>query len=770
MAYTGYGAKYTLSFSDIYQTGGGQYIATIYKKGYSGDVIEINGDSSPVVIETDSSGDSGYRPFIATKASLNLIIKEDELPINWDDVTDSWDTYVRTWNESGFNFTEFITAGIDTFLLEVKIKQPGDTYKIIWQGYYIYNTDVSISEITPIKLTLQFSDTLLMKVNKFYNFPSADISPVHYFPSDKISLEEAIMRCVYFSGITDTVIVEFPYSTYNTYRNNLGSDEYITTGLSGMYIQKNAFLKSLGKYQTIYDVLTGICSQFGLIAYHKDNKLHIKSYQNLMNATTRSVTEYLVDSYDEITDTVDYTVVDDYTENDSVQYLNESDAFKNIGRDQTIKFNYPVREVAIQSSASTSVNTPNHTMASISQIYYGGGIAHILNSWYSKNGSGELIPHMFDLGDVNSIIAARPFSPFALFKTETTLTHFATRFPAAYASGFNVNDYIDSEPFNVSAGDAFSLSYSAFLDGRFKNLSAGDQVSYRPKPVVALVLLAKDGDGNEVEYFYNYTTGIFDATYVPTGSGSLPLITTTNYNGTDADWIHYDLKGALDIPDSAKLKIRQYHPYRTAGFYGAPDSYQLFVEYCNLQTFKQSPVSGLPTTQIFRTYYDDVINSDESITLESNISIMDATRYTPETSVSSGRPKNKNPMFVPSCYANTIIDEFNSPAANLELSYVNPSCINISYDTQIAKFQSIVENILKNAGVNNVTIDGTYKSDATYFIGNKFRYEIIGYYEVTFALMDYQIDLKGASYSALLYSSEFTDVSGKTTSSQTVIS
>jgi hypothetical protein len=82
---------------------------------------------------------------------------------------------------------------------------------------------------------------------------------------------------------------------------------------------------------------------------------------------------------------------------------------------------------------------------------------------------------------------------------------------------------------------------------------------------------------------------------------------------------------------------------------------------------------------------------------------------------------------------------------------------------------AIQSNILANTGLTNVTIEGTYKSNAVYFIGDKFIYDLTGYPQKTFVLLDYSINLKQATYNAILYSSEFTDATGKVLTTQTII-
>lgn len=778
MAFTGYGAKYTLTFSDVYQNTTGQYIATIYKKGYSGFVNEVSGTGSPLVIETDSDGgNGGYRPVIATKATLNLLFNYVGVGLGtdeWTPNTNIWETYERIFSESGFDIREFITADFDTFLLEVKIKA-GATYNIIWQGYFIYNTDVSLNEIAPITFSLQFSDFGLMKINRFYNFPTGDTNLIRYFPSDQISLLDVIMRCCYFSYITNKVSLEypFPYSLTQSYVNGNGATVPFSIDLSSMLIQKNAFLQELGKYKTLFEVLEGLCSQFGLIAYYKNNILHIRSYDSILNNTTENVDtiEYLIDSYNITTDEVDYSFYAYGSEYDPIRPLNST--FPNLGRSQTIRFNYPIENVQITNSATLNYNTPNYNMSSVSEVarYTGAGSYYAINSWYAPNGT-ELVYQGIDAQP--NTIQARPFYPYATLKTQTFGTYYATKFPAKYFAGFDLGVYIDSEEFSVSSGDVISFSYLAWTDGRLKNLPATggtiNQFNYRPRPVVALVLIANDENGVETTFYYNYSTNKFESTFTPTGSGSLPLILIPNYLGNDSDKIYYDFKGVLDIPDNAKIKIRQYQPYRNLSVASASDAYQLFVEYCNLQTFKGSIITGLPTEQKFTTKFDGFVNSDNSFTLESGIFISESQKYVPPALFTLGDAKAKNPMYVAGSYGNNIFDTYNNPASGIALSYQNIGCNNISYTPLKTELGDISSAILKNIGLSNVTIEGTFKSDASLFIGRKFSYEIIGYDSVNFALLDYSIDFKNATYDALLYSSKFTDSTGKTIVSKTLIS
>ncbi len=771
MAYAGYGAKYTLTFSDVYQDEPGQYIATILKKDYVGAVVEISGTDSPLVIETDRSGDFSYRPIIASKASLNILIGDVTIEANWQDNTNIWELYNLIWEGTGFDFTEFITAESDTFMLEVKAKRPGNFYEVIWQGHYISNTDVSLVEILPINFTLQFSDFNQSKINRFFNFPPEFIVPVHYFPSDKISLLDIFIRCAYFTKNTTNVKIEFPYNFNNTYIDGVG-DTITTNSLINSYVQKNAFLSDLGKYKTIYDVLDGVCSQFGLIAYFENNTLCIKSYKNLINETTRYSKLYEITGFNDTTDSVIYNFVDDVTENDTLFPLN-SGVFKNVGRDQVVKFNYPVKEVEISNTASKNFNTPNYTMSSVSQVKGSGGdVYYAINNWYKAKDLGPLLvplnltkeavfnySNIYDPGK----FVALPFHPYATDKTQTYGTSIATRVVSRV--GFDANEYVDSEPFSVDSGDAFAFSYSAFTDGRVKNYAT----SLYPNIGVAIIVQADDADGNTVTYFYNAASNKFitNITNYPL-QAFLPLIKLVNYEN-DSDKVYIDIKGSLDIPNSAKIRIRHYNPYRTSAVSPQSDIYDIYLQYCNLQVFKSSNVSSLPTKQTYKTFYAEGTLSESAVTLNSDIFIQDSSRYVPEAMLGPNDLKNKNPMFVPSCYGNTLFDSYYNPAAGIDLSFANLACIDLSYSTLKATLQDINENILKNCAVVNSTIEGTYVAQSNFGIGNKFTYQIIGYEPKNFVLLDYSIDLKNAQYNSLLYSSEFTDTTEKAIESKTII-
>ena len=353
-----YGAKYRLTFSDIY-SGGKSYESIIYKKDYTGDIIDISSTGSPLTVETDRSGDISYRPIISTVATLNILVDENGSGgAKWEDVLDNWEAYAAKWDASSFDFREFIVAGVDDFYLEVKMSGG-----IIWRGYYITNSDTTISEISPITMSLKFSDFTLAKVNRYHNFSDSDATKYVKFPTNnRRSLLDVFARCAYYAYNSTTIAVDY-YSLglTNTYKLSSGTQS-INLWFDNMYVQDNAFFKDLGEYDSCYSILEGICKQYGLMAYFKNDILYITSYDNLLNKTSRTYKTY------DITSDSSYTYINTITENDSVGAVNDS-TFKNVGKSQSIKFNYPYRNVIIKNDQAKGLNIPNCFMNGLQSAF-----------------------------------------------------------------------------------------------------------------------------------------------------------------------------------------------------------------------------------------------------------------------------------------------------------------------------------------------------------------------------------------------------------------
>lgn len=748
-----YGAKYVLTFSDVYQNGTSQYQAIIYKKDYTGTLYEISGSGTPVVIETDRSGSSQYRPIIATKATMNIF---------YSNVVD---------------IQEFITADIDTFLLEVK--KGSD---VIWKGHYVFTSDLTIQEIEPISISLQFSDIQLLKVNRFYNFlPSDTNKNVKYKCNDMRSILDVIMRCTYYTGITDKTRIninttfEFLGSqvnllnTYNNILTTINSD----LDLDEMLVQANAFLLKRGQYDTTYNILAGICSQFGFVAYFSGSPsgyvLNVRPYESLVNSNTFVHNLYTISGF--TSGEVVYSLTSSGTHTDTTVALNSS-SFKNLGRTQTVRFNYPDESVVLQNNASVNSNLPNYNLSVLSRVL-GAPFTdtYAIPNWFLANGDSPVF--------APSSIALTDFgvTPFAMFTTDRTTAIpniVGSQVNVRTTANFSATTFIDSEWTGINSEDYVSIAFSALTDGRLKNYTAGQQTTHRPKPEVSLIMESREGD----IYYYNFSTATFDfitfSTSLPGYTNYLmPMTLTQNFVG-DSDRYLYEFNGLLNAADGSKVKLRFYKPYRSVSIPNGWDpEIGLFVQYINLQIFKGTSVPGSINSQQFVTFYDGVLNSDQSLSLDSNLFMLDGTNADRIMAVNTSVTEREVPaMQFGNILGNQIVDKYFNPASSL---YFEPykvfgsDFISTDYIALQTYLLEICKSIQKNSCLTNVTIQGDYKS--TYYpIGSKFTYSVIGYSNKTFALLDYRMDLKNGSQDSILYSSEFVSDEGINDNFQTIIS
>ena len=772
-----YGAKYVLLFSDIYQDTVEQYEAIIYKKDYSGNVFQISGSGSPLVIETDRSGDSQYRPIIATKASLNILLGAGALKY-WNNISENWNDYAGTWDSSTFDINEFITADIDTFVLEVQKNN-----NVIWKGHYIYTSDLTIQEIEPISVSLQFSDIQLLKVNRFYNFTTSDTNKdVKYKCTDMRSIVDVVMRCTYFTGITDKARINIntnfdflglPVELRNTYNQSETTIITEDLNLDKMFVQANSFLVRKGEYDSIYNVLAGVCSQFGFVAYFSGSAsgyvLNIRPYDSLVNTDTFAFNLYTATGF--TSGEVVYSLTSSGTHTDTTVELNSS-TFKNIGRTQSVRFVYPDESVSIQNKASLNANLPNYTLSTLSQVQGSPFVnAYGIPNWYNPNGTIALFTPS------STAVTDFGITPFALFttnKASATPNYTATQINVKATANLGATIFIDSEWVNIESTDYLSIAFSALTDGRLKNLTAGQQTTHRPKPEVSLLMESKDGD----IYYYNFSTNRFEfitfSTSLPGYTNYLmPMTLTQNFIG-DSDRYFYEFNGNTDLPDGGRIKLRFYKPYRSVAITNGWDpELALYVQYINLQSFKGINLDGAIREQTFISKYEGTLNSSDSLTLSSNLLMLDGTDADRIITINTQYADKEVPaMHYGNIFGNQLVDRFFNPASSL---YYEPykvfgsSFIATDYIATVAYLQSICKAIQKNTCLNNVTIQGDYKS-SFYPIGSKFTYDVIGYDTRTFCLLDYRMDLKQGSQDSILYSSEFISDAGLTDVTQTVIS
>lgn len=763
MAYTGYGAKYTLTFSDVYQNTTGQYIATIFKKGYSSTVYEINGSNDPVTIQTDREGESSYRAIISTLATVNVQLKESDT----------------------FDIFDFINSEPDSMLLEIKVKN-GASYDIKWQGYYINSTDFSLSEIYPINISLQFSDFALLKAKRFYDFVDADSDKkVKFNTNDVVSLLEIFLKGCYFGKTTLTTYIDFNLDLTNIY-NKVGGTESYPLGLNSIYVQKNAFLAEIGRYQSMYDVLEGVLRQYELVCYYKNNILYIVSYNDWFNSNSRTVSRYSITSFDEFNDSIVYTQLTDITETDTVVAVNSSD-FKNLSRSQNVYFTLPKRNFVYDNNNSTNVNLPNYGFTApvfqkFTSVAAGGG--NFRNTWFYSiarwyDNTLKEYPYSYQELTGSSTLPIypfiRPFYPYSNINTGSpTNFKFETRFKVR--DTLTYTDYLQSQPLDVNPSDYVAIGFSALTDGRLK--SAPNVANYRPTTRLAITLDATDENGVEARFFYNKITGKFVYTGASDISGSTPSVTnylieptlTTNFDG-DSDRLSYFLRASLDIPSSGKIRIRMYAPYRTqAGISQALDEYALYVQYFNMQTFKGHSDSVLPKNQKFTIYYQDVVATDNDITNKSGVFNFDGTQYNLASVPSTANPNRVTP-FLPSSYlGNQVQDVYGNPASGITYEYDDLDYNNIDYTNLKNSLTTLGRYVLKNNGLLATRIQGQFKSNPNFTIGQKFSYAILNQSSKNYIMLDYNISLKNSTFDAILYSINYTDDSGKTVLTTTTLS
>lgn len=764
MAYTGYGAKYTLTFSDVYQNTTGQYIATIFKKGYNSTVYEINGSNDPVTIQTDRAGESSYRAIISTLATVNVQLKESDT----------------------FDIFDFINSEPDSMLLEIKVKN-GASYDIKWQGYYINSTDFSLSEIYPINISLQFSDFALLKAKRFYDFVDADSDKkVKFNTNDTVSLLEVFLKACYFGKTTLTTHIDFNLDLTNIYNKISGTESY-PLGLNSIYVQKNAFLAEIGRYQSMYDVLEGVLRQYELVCYYKDNILYIVSYNDWFASNSRTVSRYTITAFDEFNDTVTYTQLTDITETDTVVAVNSSD-FKNQSRSQNVYFTLPKRNFVYDNSNSTNVNLPNYNFNApaynrfrIFEPVPGSGNffrerLFRISRWYNNTNveySYTVLTQISTGATQKGFIM--PFYPYSNINTGSpTNFKFETRMNVRDAITYT--DYLQSQPLDVNPSDYVAIGFSALTDGRLK--SAPNVTNYRPTTRIAISLDATDENGVESRFFYNKNTGKF----VYTGASDLSAGTTglanylieptltTNFDG-DSDRLSYFLRASLDIPSSGKLRVRMYAPYRIqAGISRELDEYALYMQYFNMQTFKGHSDSVLPKNQKFTVFYQGVAAEDNDITNKTGVFNIDGTQYNLATLPATANPNRVTPFLPASYLGNQVLDIYGNPASGITYNYNDLDYNSVDYTNLRNSLTTLGRYVLKNNGLLATRIQGQFKSNPNFTIGQKFSYAILNQSSKNYIMLDYNISLKNSTFDAILYSINYTDDSGKTVLTTTILS
>jgi len=470
-----YGAKYLIRFSDVYQNTAGQYEALIYKKDYSDIIYELTCGPDPITIETERVGNTSYKPIIASNALVNLFLQDGTLRY-WNTITEDWDTYSGTWNANTFDFNEFLTADLDEFYIEIQKNNA-----VIWKGYYMPTSDVVFSEIQPLSFTLNFSDFSLMKSTQFYE--SVEDRLIGFSAIDKISLLDLMLDSAYSAGLDYEVRINFPYS--KTVPDMVISDEGVvssaTVTMDGMYILKNALLKSPGDYLTYFDILSGICGQFGLMAYQKEGKFYISSYDQLINESSRVYKRYASSGK---------TFIANVTETDSPVAVGVS-GFKQINRSQQVRFSLPYKYLDISTDTSKTANNYNAYL------------------WGADQSSGSLKISGLRAGTGSPIPSQK-----LLYKTSATSPYnyrWGLRYPAFTGVNINPAQYWETSPVQVSQGDIISAAVYWDNDAA---IVASDP-DYEASTIADVILLYSDRDGNSRTETLGTTANVLTGVEVP---------------------------------------------------------------------------------------------------------------------------------------------------------------------------------------------------------------------------------------------------------------
>lgn len=214
-----YAPKYTVSFADIFQNSGNNYVATIFKKDYTGAIYELNASGTPLIIETNREGDYSYKPIIGTSATLTVSFNGDFLRV-WEDVEVNWDSFTGLWPTESFNMEEFLLAGYDDFYMEVE--KDGNLY---WKGWYITNSDTTLDEIDPIEFSMTFSDLTMLKSYEYGDDTIVEPTPA----TAEISFNYigSPGNITFDSSTVSGLVIDTTTGGFNRIKNTTSQDVYI---------------------------------------------------------------------------------------------------------------------------------------------------------------------------------------------------------------------------------------------------------------------------------------------------------------------------------------------------------------------------------------------------------------------------------------------------------------------------------------------------------------------------------------------------------------
>lgn len=316
-----YGAKYQLIFDTVYSkskydassTTAEVFKATIYRDGYTGSISNIVSNESPVTIETSRDSEIGFRPIIATKATLSMIV------------------------DTNFDLSQFMTCTATDFYLLVEKGIRTDVYnagayvsssyvwnEVVYKGFYVPVSDIAIPDVPPLNFELTFSDGIGFLKNSYY-YEGTSGNFIGFWPSDRVTLHALITDCLSRTNLNFNFSLSFFFE--NADIGHTGSMRQ----LESIYVYKNGLTKDSGTYYTYYEILEYICVRFGLVVFQDSGQWFIMDYKEMTNGSTAPrIVNYNSSGTYQSTGTITYESV---TVN--------STAYKQIGESQTNRLGLP---------------------------------------------------------------------------------------------------------------------------------------------------------------------------------------------------------------------------------------------------------------------------------------------------------------------------------------------------------------------------------------------------------------------------------------------
>lgn len=540
---------------------------------------------------------------------------------------------------------------------------------------------------------------------------------IKYFAHEQISINDLLIKCLMESKLGFNMRINCPFEMITVYEGT----QLLENTITNTYVLKNSLLKGINEYMSFYDILLGICNQFGLICYQKDGYLYVTNYDELVNNESRVFKEY---------NGTTGLYVEDYVEEDTIIPLNSS-TFKNLGQSQTARYCLPSKYIDITNKSATASNQDNCYLK-VSDVRYMGLVGGVptyqtfITNWDLNGYATKYLEN-----NIN-------YRQGELFSYATSATPpYNYRYGAAsiYSEGTAQDDtkYLQTlAPIDVKQGDFVNVSFSYDYDARLG-------ATYRPQTKVAVVFKYPDPNNtsNLLTFYLNTTaTGFTNTlTYLPLTSKSVHL-------------------KSLKMPKDGQIFLRFLLPWSpTVGGSESPTTASwMFIDYAMIQVYSGNASTQPAGNITYRTVGSNVNNNKDSLTMNSIFYLYDPKRYISDltdTTTPLGLA-SISPAYRSYSLTNVLMTEYYDALSSDSIS---------SQISTTNTVNTICKPIYYNAGLNNMIISGDFKSDL-YGIGTKFSYAVAGFNSRNYVMLDYKNDFKQGTQSVVLYSSQFTDNTG----------